>query len=116
MTERRDGARRRVCLGGFVETAAFLPDLPCTVRDVSLDGARIRVEGRLPAGRIRLSVPIRGEQRIGRVIWQVGNEAGIRFEPLEVVAPVPYRPAAGQKTEAADLDALGAEPPTGSVH
>ena len=43
MIDRRRTARRRVCLGGRVRVAAFLPELDCTVRDVSLDGAGIRV-------------------------------------------------------------------------
>ncbi|WP_331308405.1 hypothetical protein [Methylobacterium oryzae] len=40
MVERRRTARRRVCLGGRLRVAAFLPEIECTIRDVSLDGAQ----------------------------------------------------------------------------
>jgi hypothetical protein len=81
MTERRDDARRRVCFGGQIEAAAFLPDTPCMVRDVSLTGARIRVspDAILPE-RLVLHVPMRRECRLARVVWRDGDMVGLRFE------------------------------------
>lgn len=84
MVDRRHDTRRRVCLGGLIETAAFLPEIACTVRDVSLTGARIRIaaETTLP-GRVVLRVPLRRECRLGRVVWQAGDMVGLHFEPDE---------------------------------
>ncbi len=81
MLERRDDTRRRVLLGGTVETAACLPQLACTVRDVSLSGARLRIaSGAILPERVILRVPIRGECRLGRVVWRDGEMVGLRFE------------------------------------
>ncbi|MCJ2015759.1 PilZ domain-containing protein [Methylobacterium sp. J-076] len=82
MNERRDDARRRVCLGGLIETAAYLPEIPCQVRNVSLAGARLRVapEAILPE-RIVLRVPMRNETRLGRVVWRSGDAVGLSFAP-----------------------------------
>lgn len=82
MVERRHDTRRRVCLGGLIETAAFLPEIACTVRDVSLTGARIRIApGAVLPERVVLRVPIRRECRLGRVVWQAGDAVGLHFEP-----------------------------------
>lgn len=83
MIERRETARRRVCLAGLVRVATFLPEIACTLRDVSLDGARIR----LPAGtvlpaRFDLRVPCRDETRRARIVWRAGDMAGLGFENL----------------------------------
>jgi hypothetical protein len=81
MQERRDDARRRVYLGGSIETAAFLPEIPCTVRNVSLTGARITVApGAILPQRLVLRVPMRDEQRIARLVWRDGDAAGLVFE------------------------------------
>lgn len=81
MLERREDARHRVLLGGFIETAAYLPEIPCTVRDVSLTGARIRIaRGAILPERVMLRVPIRGECRLGRVVWRDGDAVGLHFE------------------------------------
>lgn len=80
MTERRETARRRVCYGGLVRVATFLPEIACTLRDVSLEGARIRLapETALPAC-FDLVVPCRGETRRARLIWRAGDMAGVAF-------------------------------------
>ena len=81
MIERRETARRRVCFGGLVRVASFLPEIACILRDVSLDGARIRVAPgtALPAC-FDLVVPCRGETRRARVVWRDGDTAGLGFE------------------------------------
>ncbi|GJD33740.1 PilZ domain-containing protein [Methylobacterium aerolatum] len=81
MDERRQDARRRVCLGGLIEAAAFLPEIPCTLRNVSLTGAQVRVApGAILPERIVLSVPSRGEQRLAELVWREGELAGFRFQ------------------------------------
>ena len=81
MIERRQTARRRVCLGGFARVAAFLPEIACTLRDVSLGGVRIRVDpsATLP-DRFDLVVPCRGQTRRVRVVWRDGDAAGLGFD------------------------------------
>lgn len=87
MIERRETARRRVCLGALVRVAAFLPEIGCTLRDVSLDGARIRLApGTALPARFDLIVPCRGETRRVRVVWRAGDMAGLGFEEAKADA------------------------------
>lgn len=83
MIERRVTARRRVCFGGLLRVATFLPEIACTLRDVSLDGACIRLApGTTLPARFDLHVPCRGENRRARVVWRLGDVAGLGFEVL----------------------------------
>lgn len=112
MLERRDDARRRVLLGGWIETAAFLPDLACTVRDVSLTGARLRIAGdAILPGRVILRVPVRGECRLGRVVWRDGESVGLRFDAddaaVDAQAAVKAREAEIARLRAALIAAPG---------
>ncbi|MDP4004010.1 PilZ domain-containing protein [Methylobacterium sp. NEAU K] len=79
--ERRHTARRRVCLGGHVRVAAFLPEIDCIVRDVSLGGAKIRVPSTatLPDC-FDLFIPCRSETRRAWVAWRDGDVFGIGFD------------------------------------
>ena len=122
MVEGRRTARRRVCLGGRLRVAAFLPEIECTVRDVSLDGARVR----LPAGaglpdRVELSVPCRGETRRAFVAWRAGESVGLGFaetraaaEPEAVARRLAASEAEVARLHAALLDGNSQEP--GRVH
>lgn len=94
MIERRVDARRRVLLGGLIETAAFLPPVPCTVRNVSLSGVRIEVAaGAVLPSRLVLHVPLRGQHLTVCVVWREGSAVGLRFEG-DLPAPEPG-PATG---------------------
>jgi hypothetical protein len=107
--DRRDDARRRVYLGGLIETAAFLPEIACIVRDVSLTGARIRVgAGAILPQRLVLHVPMRGERRTVRVVWRDGEAAGLAFEDEAGRRKVEDDPAQGR--------AALAERPGGLLH
>lgn len=87
MIERRETARRRVCLGGLVRLAAFLPEIGCTLRDVSLDGTQIRLApGTALPARFDLIVPCRGETRRVRVVWRADDIAGLGFEEAQADA------------------------------
>lgn len=89
MIERRETARRRVCLGGRLRVSLFLPEIECALRDVSLGGARIRLDpgATLPAV-VDLIVPCRAETRRARVLWRDGATAGLSFA-LASPAPAP---------------------------
>lgn len=109
MKERRDVERRRVLLGGLIETAAFLPEIACTIRNVSLTGARIRIaEGSILPERVVLRVPIRGECRDARVVWRVGDAVGLHFEAASTSLP--------RKTVDVGHDDASFAPPKGSLH
>ena len=87
MIERRETSRRRVCFGGLVRPAAFLPGIACTLRDVSLDGARLWLApGTTLPHRFELVVPCRGETRSARVVWREGDAVGLTFENAGPVA------------------------------
>ena len=79
----------------------FLPEIECILRDVSLDGARIRLDpgATLPAV-IDLIVPCRAETRRARVLWRDGANAGLGFA---AAAPAP---APGTDSGGAILDRL----------
>ena len=56
-------------------------EIACTVRDVSLTGARLRLAaGAILPDRVTLRVPIRGECRLGRIVWRDGDAVGVQFE------------------------------------
>jgi len=83
--ERRRALRKRVLWSAQVE--AEERPIRCAVLDVSLGGARVRLdEGALPQGPVAISV-----SRFGRfqaeVVWSRDSVSGLRFlEPLERVA------------------------------
>lgn len=93
MLERRRTARRRVCLAGHARVATFMPEIACAVRDVSLDGARIRVPpvAALPK-RFDLVIPSRGETRRASVAWRAGDLIGLTFKPAPA-AEAAHRPS-----------------------
>lgn len=122
MVDRRRTARRRVCLGGRLRVAAFLPDLDCTVRDVSLDGARIRVpaDAALPDC-IELFIPCRGETRRAFIAWRAGESVGLGFaetgaatQPAAIARRLAASEAEVARLRAALLDGNGTPP--GRVH
>jgi hypothetical protein len=120
--DRRRTARRRVCLGGRVRVAAFLPELDCTVRDVSLDGARIRVDAEtiLPDC-FDLFIPCRNETRRVFVAWRSGAAVGLGFDVTQAAsAPEAVaRRLAASETEVARLRAAllgGNSSEPGRVH
>ncbi|SEO80477.1 PilZ domain-containing protein [Methylobacterium sp. UNC300MFChir4.1] len=122
MVERRRTARRRVCLGGRLRVAAFLPEIDCTVRDVSLDGARVRLpaEALLPDC-VELFIPCRGETRRAFVAWRAGESVGLGFaetraatEPEAVARRLAASEAEVARLRAALLDGNSPEP--GRVH
>ncbi|MFC6792601.1 PilZ domain-containing protein [Methylobacterium komagatae] len=112
MKERRDVERRRVLLGGLIETAAFLPEIACTIRNVSLTGARIRIaEGSILPERVILRVPIRGECREARIVWRDGDSVGLHFEAVEAAPTPPQR-----KTVDVGPGEVSFASPKGSLH
>lgn len=83
--ERRRALRKRVLWSAQVE--AEERPIRCAVLDVSLGGARVRLEeGGLPQGPLAISVSRFGSFQ-AEVVWTRDSVSGLRFlEPLERVA------------------------------
>jgi hypothetical protein len=76
----RVALRRRVLKAGVVAYNDRHVTLPCTVRDVSATGARVRVEGSISApDTFELIIDIDGFEANCHVVWRKGNEIGVRF-------------------------------------
>jgi hypothetical protein len=85
-SERRRALRKRVLWSGHVEADNRL--LSCAVLDVSLSGARVRLEdeGQLPAGPLAIALSRFGMFQ-AEVVWTKERMSGLRFlESIDRVA------------------------------
>jgi PilZ domain-containing protein len=78
--ERRQSPRQRVLKGGVVAFNDRYVTLPCTVRDISDGGARLRIEGSITApDTFELIIEIDGLEAACEVVSRRGNEVSVRF-------------------------------------
>jgi diguanylate cyclase (GGDEF)-like protein len=78
--ERRSVARQRVLKRGQIILRDLCSAMDCTIRDLSHQGARLRVEGHFIAPtEFALLLPATRETRRARVCWQNGNDIGVQF-------------------------------------
>lgn len=78
--DQRRAPRRRVLKSGVVAYNDRHATLPCTVRDISATGARVRVDGSISApDTFELLIPIDGLEANCEAAWRKGNEVGVRF-------------------------------------
>jgi hypothetical protein len=78
--ERRQAQRRRVLKGGIVAFNDHYSSLPCTVRDISDTGARLRIDGSINApDRFDLIIEIDGLEVPCEVVSRKGSEIAVRF-------------------------------------
>lgn len=87
--ERRQTPRRRVLKGGIVAFNERYSTLPCTVRDISDTGAKLRIDGSINApDKFDLIVEIDGIEVPCEVVSRKANEISVRFiAPPRTVAP-----------------------------
>ena len=87
--ERRQSQRRRVLKGGVVAFNDRHVTLPCSVRDISDGGARLRIEGSMTApDTFELIIDIDGLEASCEVVSRRGNEVSVRFlSPPRMVPP-----------------------------
>jgi len=87
--DRRLAQRRRVLKGGIVAFNDHYSSLPCTVRDISDTGARLRIEGSMNApDRFDLIIEIDGFEASCEVVSRKASELAVRFvSPPRRVAP-----------------------------
>jgi len=78
--DRRLAQRRRVLKGGIVAFNDHYSSLPCTVRDISDTGARLRIDGSINAPvRFDLIIEIDGLEVPCEVVSRKGSEIAVRF-------------------------------------
>jgi hypothetical protein len=97
--ERRKTVRRKVFLGGKVVIGSSNPNpfsiTPCLVKNITKDGARIQ----FPAGsnipeKFSSEIPVKQCTMKARLIWLVGDYAGIRFDGFDqgTMESIPVEP------------------------
>jgi hypothetical protein len=81
MEEKRATRRRRVLKSGRIFYDKGLSVADCTVRDLSDEGARLRVGSNTPhiPDRFELAIPYEARRRCV-VVWRSMNELGVAFE------------------------------------
>lgn len=78
--DERSNGRRRVLKAGLIAFSGRQVTLRCGIRDVSDQGARLSVEGSIPApDTFELTSEIDGMEASCEVVWRRGMEIGVRF-------------------------------------
>jgi hypothetical protein len=78
--EQRVAVRRRVLKAGVVAYNGRHTTLPCSVRDVSDTGARLRIEGSIAApDTFELIIPLDGLEASCQVAWRKDQDIGVQF-------------------------------------
>lgn len=87
--EKRSISRRRQLKSGMIFYNLRSFTLPCTVRDISETGARLRVDGTLEApDTFELNIDLDGLWAECEVAWRRGSEIGVHFtSPVKIDAP-----------------------------
>ena len=80
MPEQRKQMRRRTLLGGHITIDKLNGwSLDCTVRNLSLDGARIAIPEHVVVPELFSLAISGGESRKARLIWAKGGQAGVEI-------------------------------------
>lgn len=79
-SDNRSGQRRRMLKQGLIVTNNGHSTIDCVVRDMSLGGARLKVENGLAVPALFELLLVSEEARVpAEVVWRRPNEVGIRF-------------------------------------
>lgn len=79
-SEHRSGQRRRMLKQAKIVTNGGNSTIDCLVRDISLGGARLKVENSLTVpGSFELLLVSEDARVPAQVVWRRPNEVGIRF-------------------------------------
>ena len=80
MADRRPKSRRRALLGGVVVHSGGRFTIPCTIRSLSEDGARIAFKrGQMLPSAFFLVDTWAGQGHRARIAWVTATEAGVAF-------------------------------------
>ncbi len=76
----RRKAPRKTCVVEARVLLADRPSVPCTIRDVTPDGAKLVADGRIDAtDKILLLIPSIAEVWAAQVRWRRGHSLGVKF-------------------------------------
>ena len=79
-SESRSGQRRRMLKQGQIVTNLGHSTVDCLVRDISVGGARLKVENGLAVpGQFDLLLVTENSRAPAQVVWRKGTEVGVRF-------------------------------------
>ena len=87
--DRRRLARHRILKGGLIAVAGHHTAIPCSVRDLTETGARLRLQdcAALVPDRFELIIEIDGLEAQCQVAWRKGAELGASFLKTRRGAP-----------------------------
>jgi hypothetical protein len=106
MKEKRSEPRHKSLLRGYVYFDGGPCAVGCMVREISDAGARLKFDkSPLPAKRLQLNIPVRGQQFHADVKWQQDDEIGVMFTDASDAA---IAPSAGSAEPAGTPDELAA--------
>jgi hypothetical protein len=90
--DKRRLARHRILKGGLIAAAGHHTAVPCTVRDLTETGARLKLQDAAVLLRepFELLIEIDGLEAECQVVWRKGSEIGVSF--LKVRRGAPRRP------------------------
>lgn len=77
--ERRVFPRERLMVAGAVKLGPWRELAACVIRDISRQGARLRLLDAYPADMWELEMEAWGEPRKARIVWRNGRELGVTF-------------------------------------
>jgi len=79
--DKRRLARHRILKGGLITVAGHHTAIPCTVRDLTESGARLRLQdaASLLPEPFELMIEIDGLEAECQVVWRRGGELGVSF-------------------------------------
>jgi hypothetical protein len=83
MDERRQGRRQKTHLAGKIIYGANRLSMDCSIRDMSLGGARLSLGEPLGIpNEFELQLPARGTVFRAEVRWRRGREIGVKFRAV----------------------------------
>lgn len=77
--EMRRSSRRKQLKAGLITSDGRHSTIPCRVRDISDEGARLEIEDGEPPDAFRLVIDYDGLEASCDVVWRRGKTLGVRF-------------------------------------
>ena len=79
--DRRHLERLRVLKGAHILTLDRAITFPCSIQNITSEGARIRTSGSVPPpAKFRLRLELDGLEVDCRIVWRRARDMGVRFE------------------------------------
>src|SRR5437763_1366851 len=107
MSNRRTTTRQKALLQGRIYFNNRRMSVDCMIRDLSGDGARIKIAGAVAVpDSIELYFPARDEYRHVKIQWRHGDELGVAFVLDQMASPAlaPNTPATDLATRVGRLE------------